>query len=319
MRSRAKVAGAWTAPLALAICAGVYGCGIDVPESPVVGPANNVTPAAPFAIGAEPGPGLHGIVVTWTVVPQAQSYTLYWRTSPGVTPANGNRVAGLTTSFVDQTVVPGQTYYYIVAAMGPAVEGPPSPEVSTTAQTSMALHIESPPVGAQVGTSVPLTVAVWNVNTMQRFTASIGTASADLHFDSSIGRWTGTLSLSDLGAPGPRELTFTAADVLGKTANANMVVRYDLPPVVAVASPLDHSTASPSVHISATCTDDAPSGCLSLRAYVEGFNNQPLAQGTDSIDVTASLAAFTGDVRIIIEGADTAGQITRVVRIVTVQ
>jgi len=314
-----KVAGARPALLVLAICAGLSACGQDVPESPVIGPANNVTPAAPFAIGAEPGPGLHGIMVTWTPVSQAQSYTLYWRTSPGVTPANGTRAPGLTTSFVHQDAIPGQTYYYVVAAVGPAVEGPPSPEVSATAQGAIALHVESPPVGAQVGSSVPLTVAVWNVDPLASFTASIGTATATLSFDSSIGRWTGTLSLIGQGAPGARELKFTAADVLGKTANANLFVRYDQPPVVTVTSPIDHDTVSSNVHISATCTDDGANGCLSLRAYVDGFNNQPLAQGTASIDVTVSRAGSPGEVRIVIEGADAGGQITRVIRTVTVQ
>jgi hypothetical protein len=159
---------------------------------------------------------------------------------------------------------------------------------------------------------------VWNVNPLASFTASIGTASAPLHFDSSIGRWVGTLSLTGQGAPGARELTFTAADELGKTANANLFVHYDLPPVVTVASPLDHDTVSTSVHISATCADDGAAGCLSLRAYVDGFNNQPLAQGKDSIDATVSLAAFTSAVRIVIDGADAVGQISRVIRTVTV-
>lgn len=319
MRSAVRIAGARTALLALAICAGLGGCALDVPESPVVGPANNVTPPAPFAIGAEPGPGLGGIVITWTPVAEARSYTLYWRTSPGVTSTNSTRAPGLTTSFVHQDAIPGQTYYYVVAAMGPDVEGPPSPEVSATAQPAMALHVESPPVGAQVGSSVPLTVAVWNVDPLQSFTASIGTSTASLHFDSSIGRWVGTLLLSGEGAPGARELRFTAADVLGKTANANLFVRYDQPPVVTVTSPTDHDTASPNVHIVATCTDDGPNGCFFLRAYVEGFDNQPLAEGKGSIDVTASLAAFAGDVRIIIDGADAGGQVTRIIRTVTVR
>lgn len=318
MRSGARIASAGTARLALAICAGVYGCGIDPPESPVVGPANNVTPPAPVAIGAEPGPGLHGIVITWTPVAQAQSYTLYWRTSPGVTATNSTRAPGLTTSFVHADAVPGQTYYYVVAAMGPAVEGPLSPEVSVTAQSAMALHIESPSVGGQVGLSVPLTVAVWNVDTLASFTASLGTATAPLHWDSSIGRWVGTLSLTGQGTPGPRELTFTATDVRGKTGNATLFVQYDLPPVVTVTSPNDHDTASPNVHIAATCTDDGPGGCLFLRAYVDGFNDQPLAEGKASIDVTASLGTLAGDVRIVIEGADAAGQVTRVIRTVTV-
>src|SRR5256885_209874 len=190
--------------------------------------------------------------------------------------------------------------------------------LSATDQPAMALRVETPVVGAQIGSSVPLSVAVWNVDPLQSFTATMGTATTTLHFDSSIGRWVGTLSLIGQGTPGARQLTFAAADVQGKTARANLFVRYDLPPDVTVASPADHSTASPNVHISATCLDDGSNGCFSLRAYVEGFNTQPLAEGQNSIDATVSLAAFAGDVKIVIEGADSVGQITRVIRTVTV-
>lgn len=318
MRSVVKIASAGQALWALAICGVLGACGTDVPATDSLGPTNNVTPGAPRAIGAEPGPGLGGITVTWTSVTVARSYTLYWRTSPGVTPANGTRAAGLTTSFVHQDAVAGQTYYYVVAAVGPSVEGPPSPEISATATPAMALHVETPVVGGQVGIIVPLSVAVWNVDPLVSLTASVGTATTQLHFDASIGRWTGTLSLAGLPSPGSRQLAFAAADVLGKTARANLLVQYDLPPVVTVTSPLDHATASPTVRVTASCSDDGATGCLSLRAFVEGFNNQPLATGTNTIDVTSSLATFTGDVRIVIEGADAAGQVTRVIRTVTV-
>ena len=64
--------------------------------------------------------------IAWTSVPQAESYTLYWSTSPGVVPGSANSVSGLTGPvFLHTGLTDGQTYYYVVVgsnAFGESVD-----------------------------------------------------------------------------------------------------------------------------------------------------------------------------------------------------
>ena len=293
-------------------------CARDAATAPAA-PVNPIIPPAPAGIAAEPGPSVGTITVSWTPVAEAVNYAVYWSTTPGVTSATGVRTAGTTTSFVHANRTPGVTYYYIVAGVGPDLEGPPSAEISGVARDDIALHVETPQAGDKVSESIPMVVVVTSSKPLASFVASVGSVTAPLAFDPSIGRWTGTLSLASLPSPSPRLLTLMATDVQNASASANIRIRYDQPPAVTVTSPDDGATVGASVRLTATCVDDAPAGCASLTAYVEGSANAPLAAGTARIDTTATLGQFAGSVRIVFDGIDTAGQLKRVVRTVTIQ
>ncbi len=72
-------------------------------------------PAAPPVVMAMGG--AKQVAISWNPVPGATSYNLYWATKPGVTTANGYRVAGITgTYYVQSALAAGITYYYILTA-----------------------------------------------------------------------------------------------------------------------------------------------------------------------------------------------------------
>jgi hypothetical protein len=70
------------------------------------------------------------ITLTWSEVPGATSYHLYWANSPGVSPESGTRIADVTSPYIHSGLVNGLTYYYVVTAESPYGEGVLSAEVS---------------------------------------------------------------------------------------------------------------------------------------------------------------------------------------------
>jgi len=89
---------------------------------------NNPPPAPPGNIvGA---PGNTESVLYWDPVWNATSYNLYWSTSPGVTPANGNLIAGVTPGYRHAGRTNGVTYYYVLTTVGTNGETVASSEVT---------------------------------------------------------------------------------------------------------------------------------------------------------------------------------------------
>ncbi len=301
--------------LSVALACAVVSCGTDSTQ-PSANPPEGTAPSAVFGIAAESGPSERSITISWSPVDSASTYALYFGTSPGVTPGNGQRIAGLPTSFTHTQLAANATYYYIVAAVNGDVEGAPSAEVSATPKAGVALHVETPTAGEVVDATLPVVADLTAAQAMRSVFASVGSVSASLMFDASIGRWTGTLPLGAFESPSARTINVTGFDVAGNFAEANLIVRLDRPPVVTVSAPPDQAVASPSVHIAATCTDDFRTGCAALLAYVDGSRAAPLVAGSAQIDSTVSLAQFTvgSDVQIVIEGIDSAGQVVRVLR-----
>jgi hypothetical protein len=282
-------------------------------EEPLIGDP----PPTPAGISIENGPYVGALVINWPFVETAQTYTVYWSTTPGFTIETAERIAGVAPPYIHADREPGTTYYYAVAAVGAGGEGTPTTIVSGTPSRNTSLHVESPVVGGLVDGTVPVVVSIQNARTLVSLSASIAGVTVPLTYDASISRWTGTLSLASLPSPSPRQLAVEVADDEGDVARALMSVRYDRRPVLQVTEPVDQSVLTPSSRIVATCTDDAPGGCASLTAYVAGSQNAPLAAGRDSIQFVLAelLALFTsGELRIVIDAEDAAGQLRRATR-----
>lgn len=96
-------------------------------EAPPATPAP--PPAAPTNVTATPGSGT--ITISWTGSDGATSYTLKRSTAPGG-PFPVLEPDILSTSFTDNNVDVGTTYYYVVAAVNAAGAGPNSAVVSGT-------------------------------------------------------------------------------------------------------------------------------------------------------------------------------------------
>lgn len=73
------------------------------------------------------------VTVTWDKVPQAVSYNIYWKDSPGVTRQNGKKIANVMNPYTIKGLERGKKYYMVVTAVAPSGEGKESEELSFTA------------------------------------------------------------------------------------------------------------------------------------------------------------------------------------------
>lgn len=89
--------------------------------------------------------GESSATIQWSAVAGAISYNIYWSNTPGVTKANGNKIAGVTSPFIhDGLIITGITYYYVITAVGAGgVESAESLQVSATP----FIPLPSPPQG----------------------------------------------------------------------------------------------------------------------------------------------------------------------------
>lgn len=85
----------------------------------------NRLPAAAQELVAVAGSGQ--VTLSWSPVPGATSYTVYFADVRGVTPATGTKVTGVSSPFVHAGLTDGVTYYYTLTTVAGGVESAGSP------------------------------------------------------------------------------------------------------------------------------------------------------------------------------------------------
>jgi hypothetical protein len=95
---------------------------------------------------------------------------------------------------------------------------------------------------------------------LKSVTATLNNQLIPLSFDPGINRWhaTGPVNLTRTPS-GTNTLTYTATDVFGRTAETNVTIVVDRPPLLHVSLP-DGAVARPIIYLEATCEDDM-GGC----------------------------------------------------------
>jgi hypothetical protein len=150
-------------------------------------PQVSAAPAAPTTAPAAPGglsatPANAQITLSWTAVPGATSYNIYWSTTAGVTTASGTQITGATSPYVDAALTNGTTYYYIVTAVSAAGQSAPSPQVSgapaapTTAPAAPG-GVTATPGGTQITLSWTAVSGATSYNIYWSTTAGVTTAN----------------------------------------------------------------------------------------------------------------------------------------------
>jgi hypothetical protein len=280
---------------------------IDISLIPVSGPPSLIAES-----GNEPGQ----IHLGWVARPDAESYILYWSTTPGVTPSSGARIPDIQeTSYDHSGLTPGSAYYYVLATVQQGVEGPATAEVSATAGNGIRLKIQDPGAGVVADTSVQATVLVTSVFQLVSVTATVEDRVTPLSFLSNPDRWHGNVSLTGLHSPRSRTLTFTATDVHGTVATASQSFEHNRRAVVRIESPLPGVVAQSQLRLRVSCEDDAAAACANLKLGANTLEPSPsplsqdLADGVTQVDQDVSLAMFDGRVAVIgAQGTDDLGR-----------
>ncbi len=122
--------------------------GIETQPSTEVGVSLSSLPASPTNLHAIAGSTT--VVVSWTPVAGANSYNLYWSTSPGVSPGNGNLVANVSTPFTHTGLASGQTYYYVVTALNPVGMSQKSAQTAATIVSGGPQNNDGSPLGVNL-------------------------------------------------------------------------------------------------------------------------------------------------------------------------
>lgn len=94
---------------------------------PTVPPSTG--PAAPTGVNAVAGSGQ--VVLSWSNDSSTTGNNVYWASSPGVTIANGTKIAGATSPLTDLKPA-GAPVFYVVTATNANGESPVSAEVTAT-------------------------------------------------------------------------------------------------------------------------------------------------------------------------------------------
>jgi type IV pilus assembly protein PilQ len=76
--------------------------------------------------------GTQQVKLAWEEVPNATAYNVYWRSSPGVTKHNGNKISNVQSPAVIKNLRSGVTYYFVVTTVIGSKESPESEEFSYT-------------------------------------------------------------------------------------------------------------------------------------------------------------------------------------------
>ena len=279
-------------------------------------------PRTPGGIAIEPGPSVGALSLRWPFVEEAQTYNIYWGTTPDLEPGSSFKIASIIPPFVHIDRTPGTTYYYMVAGVtAGGIEGLPTTIISGMGRQTIALRVETPEAGALLDEDVGIVFSYTANEEPTNVTATIGGVQTTMTYDPGISRFTGTLSLASLESPSAHRLTIRATGPDNEIAEAVTSVRFDRPPVLEVFAPDEGVTVTPATRVFAICTDDAENGCASLTAYLTGSPNAPLVAGTTGINAVLLellAGANPGPVQFVIEARDTGGQIRRATRTVIV-
>ena len=293
------------------------GCS-DEPSDP--SPPAPVPPAAPANLYALPGHDTDDILLNWSAVGGATSYTVYRGDAPGVTPTTGTPIpAGAATYTFDSNRPPG-TYYYVVTASKDTTEGAASAEAGIVFEPGFAITAIRPTPERFVGTQLTVDLTIMSTLELASVTAEVADRSALLQFagpSGAGGRWRATIDLGGL-THGLLRMGLVLTDAGGHRVETSVPFVYDTRPELDLVAPVNYAVARPDVHVTATCTDDS-GNCASLSIYSVDETKVPVAElfSTTQTAVDVDVSPATSLLRFVV--TDATGQADTVYRRVTTE
>lgn len=143
-------------------------------------------PSSPQGVGASAGDTVN--TLSWSDSNGATTYNLYWSTSSGAG-LSGNKIPGVSSGYVHNSLNNGTTYYYVVTAENAAGESAPSSEISGTP----SVPAPDAPVIASVSPADGSVSLSWN--------PVADATSYNLYWSTSSGEGTSGMLLGDVSSP----------------------------------------------------------------------------------------------------------------------
>lgn len=153
---------------------------VNASSESVVSAEVNTTPVAPppplaAPVGVTVASGNAQATLTWQAVTGATSYNVYYRTTPGVTAANGTKITNTSSGTPLTGLTNGTTYYFVVVTVNGGGEGAISHEVGATPQ--------APAVGVPSG----LVITGGNGQVTLSWSAVTGATSYNVYYGTAPG------------------------------------------------------------------------------------------------------------------------------------
>jgi len=249
---------------------------------------NTPPPAVPVApTGVSSTGGANQVSVSWSPVPGATSYNLYWAATSGVTTATGTKISAVTSPYVQTGLTAGATYYYIVTAVNVSGESPASAQASATTNPPPVV-IPAAPAGVtatgganQVSISWSAVPSATSYNIYYSTTAGVTTANG-----TKIAGATSPYVKTGLTASTAYYVIVTAVNSAGESsASAQASATTNPPPVVIPAAPAGVTATGGTQQVSIAWS--AVSGATSYNMYYSTTSGVTTANGTKIAGATS--------------------------------
>lgn len=171
-------------------------CTVALSTDKTVSAIYSFLPPPPAGIITASGTGQ--VALNWSSVPGATSYNIYYSTTPGVTKANGIKIANVTSSYTVPSLTNGIPYYFVVTTLNANGEGAESAETGAVPGMPDAYTLADM-TGVWQGSSIESSGPWWSRRTFMIASDGSFTTANDTASDGAMSPLSGNFSLSPDG------------------------------------------------------------------------------------------------------------------------
>lgn len=198
-------------------------------------------PAAPTGVMATASN--QASTISWTAVPGATSYNIYWATATGVTKATGTKITGATSPYTHSPIANNTTYYYVVTAVnanGESADSTPEAHAMPNMVSINGNLVDA--TGGLPPSMANASISVWDGPTPVT-TATVKINATTLAYDAGRQQYTATVGVT-------KGTTYTLnvvipGDTNAYTASGNMFTTYPTVTAPAANSTIASNQATP--------------------------------------------------------------------------
>ena len=236
---------------------------------------------APINAVARQGDGQN--TISWTSSVQADSYNIYWSTTPGVTPQTGTPILNVSTPYTHAGLTNGTNYYYVITAVNAYGESIVQEVRLTTGKNGWSAPYNTTDTGSEIEGIIPWAVSPSSGRAFKGYTANYG-GLAVKHYEPGIG-WSN------------EELVVTPADYQGASARKYSINNAGDIVILMVFSENINSEAVKSIKvIRYKASSKTWSSLETVRSWPDNWLLSRLFRGVENIDIDDS-----GNVFVIVE------------------